>query len=152
MQTVVRSKTLGVTGYGGRGTARAGPGRDLLSGSRGVPTPYRRTWDLGPHGPCPRTPRVQIVESVESTPDWEAGKREGAQNGEPLQDMGSTWRTWPPCVKGNAARLATSAPLRRNWRRLTATAEPGVTGSAGPQNPRRKPGRWRRIPARSGCG
>ena len=30
MQTLVRSKTLGVTGYGGRGTAGAGPGRDLL--------------------------------------------------------------------------------------------------------------------------
>ena len=28
--------------------------------------------DLGPHEPCPRTPRVQIVESVESTPDLEA--------------------------------------------------------------------------------
>ena len=72
MQTLVRSKTLGVTGYGGRGTAGAGPGRDLLYGSRGVPAPYRRTGDLGPHEPCPRTPRVQIVESLESTPDWEA--------------------------------------------------------------------------------
>ena len=30
MQNLVRSKTLGVTGYGGRGTAGAGPGRDLL--------------------------------------------------------------------------------------------------------------------------
>ena len=30
MQTLVRCKTLGVTGYGGRGTAGAGPGRDLL--------------------------------------------------------------------------------------------------------------------------
>ena len=66
--------------------------------------------------------------------------------------MGYTWRTWPPCVKGNVARLAISAPLRRSWRRLAATAGPGVTGSAGPQNLRRKPGRWRRIPARSGCG
>ena len=79
-------------------------------------------------------------------------KSEDAQNGEPLQDMGWTRRTWPPCVKGNAARFAISAPLRRSWRRLAATAEPGVTGSAGPQNPLRKPGRWRRIPARSGCG
>ena len=63
---------MGVTGNGGRGTAGAGPGRDLLYGSRGVPAPYRRTGDLGPHEPCPRTPRVQIVQSVESTPDWEA--------------------------------------------------------------------------------
>ena len=74
MQTLVRSKTLGVTGYGGRGTAGAGPGRDVLYGSRGVTAPYRRTGDLGPHEPCPRTPRVQIMESVESTPDWEAGE------------------------------------------------------------------------------
>ena len=72
MQTLVRSKTLGVTGYGGRGTAGAGLGTDLLYGSRGVPAPYRRTGDLGPDEPCPRTPRVQIIESVESTPDWEA--------------------------------------------------------------------------------
>ena len=70
MQSLIRSKSAGVTG--GRGTAGAGPGRDLLYGSRGVPAPYRRTGDLGPHEPCPRTPRVQIVESVESTPDWEA--------------------------------------------------------------------------------
>ena len=35
---------------------------------------------------------------------------------------------------------------------LAATAGPGVTGSAGPQIPRLKAGRWRRIPARSGCG
>ena len=72
MQTLVRSKTLGVTGYSGRGTAGAGPGRDLLYGSRGVPAPYRRTGDSGPHEPCPRTSWVQSVESVESTPDWEA--------------------------------------------------------------------------------
>ena len=106
---------MGVTG--GRGTAGAGPGRDLLYGSRRVPAPYRRTGDLGPE------------------------KSEDAQNGEPLQDMGWTWRTWPPCAKGKAARLAISAPLRRNWRRLAATAEPGATGSVGPHNPRRKPGR-----------
>ena len=61
---------MGVTG--GRGTAGAGPGRDLLYGNRGVPAPYRRTGDLGPHEPWPRTPRVQIVESVELTMDWEA--------------------------------------------------------------------------------
>ena len=77
MQNLVRSKTIGVTGNGGRGTAGAGPGRDLLYGSRGVPAPYRRTGDLGPHEPCPRTPRVQIVESVESTPDLEAREERG---------------------------------------------------------------------------
>ena len=88
MQNLVRSKTIVVTGNGGRGTAGAGPGRDLLYGSRGVPAPYRRIGDFGPHEPCPRTPRVQIVESVESTPDWEAREERRAQNGEPLQDMG----------------------------------------------------------------
>ena len=65
MQNLVRSKTIGVTGNGGRGTAGAGPGRDLIYGSRGLPAPYRRTGDLGPHEPCPRTPRVQILVSVE---------------------------------------------------------------------------------------
>ena len=70
MQSLIRSKSAGVTG--GRGTAGAGPGRDLLYGSRGVPAPYRRTGDLGPHEPCPRTPRVQILESVKLTPDWDA--------------------------------------------------------------------------------
>ena len=70
MQSLIRSKSAGLTG--GRGTAGAGPGRDLLYGSRGVPAPYRRTRDLDPHEPSPRTPRVQIMDSVESTPDWEA--------------------------------------------------------------------------------
>ena len=72
MQSLVRSKTIRVTGNGGRGTAGAGPGRDLLYGSRGLPALYDRTGDLGPHEPCPRTPRVQILESLESTPDLEA--------------------------------------------------------------------------------
>ena len=72
MQNLVRSKTIGVIRNGGRGTAGAGPGRDLHCGSRGLTAPYRRTGDLGPHESCPRTPRVQIVESVESTPDLEA--------------------------------------------------------------------------------
>ena len=72
MQSLIRSKSAGVTG--GRGTAGAGPGRDLLYGSRGVPAAptYRRPGDLGPHEPCPSTPRVRIVDSVETTPDWEA--------------------------------------------------------------------------------
>ena len=96
MQTLVRSKTLGVTGYGGGGTAGAGPGRDLLYGSRGVPAPYRRTGDLGPHEPSPRTPWLQIVESVESTPDWEARderrsseRRALAGHGVDMEDLAS---------------------------------------------------------------
>ena len=40
MQNLVRSKTIGVTGNGGRGTAGAGPGRNLLYGSR----PARRVF------------------------------------------------------------------------------------------------------------
>ena len=60
MQSLIRSKSAGVTG--GRGTAGAGPGRDLLYGSRGVPAAptYRRPGDLGPYEPCPSTPRVRI--------------------------------------------------------------------------------------------
>ena len=67
MQSLIRSKSAGVTG--GRGTAGAGPGRDLLYGSRGVPAAptYRRPGDLGPYEPCPSTPRVRIVDSVETT-------------------------------------------------------------------------------------
>ena len=74
----------------------AGPGRDLLYGSRGVPAPYRCTRDLGPHEPCPRTPRVQIVESVESTPDLEAreerrcsGQRALVGHGLDMEDLAS---------------------------------------------------------------
>ena len=82
---------MGVTD--GRGTAGAGPGRDRLYGSRGVPAPYRRTGDLGPHEPCPRTPRVQIVESVELTPDWEAQRRSErralAGHGLDMEDLAS---------------------------------------------------------------
>ena len=68
MQSLIRSKSAGVTG--GRGTAGAGPGRDLLYGSRGVPSAptYGRPRDLGPYEPCPSTPRVHIVDSVETTP------------------------------------------------------------------------------------
>ena len=64
---VDQSKSAGVTG--GRATAGAGPGRDLLYGSKGVPAAptYRRPGDLGPYEPCPSTPRVRIVDSVETT-------------------------------------------------------------------------------------
>ena len=69
MQSLIRSKSAGVTG--GRGTAGAGPGRDLLYGSRGVPAAptYRRPGDLGPYEPCPSTPRLRILDSVETTPE-----------------------------------------------------------------------------------
>ena len=69
MQALIRSKSAGITG--GRGTAGAGPGRDLLYGSRGLPAAptNRRPGDLGPYEPCPSTPRVRIVDSVETTPE-----------------------------------------------------------------------------------
>ena len=72
MQSLIRSKSAGVTG--GRGTAGAGPGRDLLYGSRGLPAAptNRRAGDLGPYEPCPSTPRVRIVDSVETTPEIRA--------------------------------------------------------------------------------
>ena len=69
MQALIRSKSAGITG--GRGTAGAGPGRDLLYGSRGLPAARinRRPGDLGPYEPCPSTPRVHFVDSVETTPE-----------------------------------------------------------------------------------
>ena len=69
MQSLIRSKSAGVTG--GRGTAGAGPGRNPLNGSRGVPAAptYRRPGNLGPYEPCASTPRVRIVDSVETTPE-----------------------------------------------------------------------------------
>ena len=88
MQNLVRSKTIGVTGNSRRGTAGAGPGRDLSYASRGVPAPYRRNGDLGPHEPCPRTPRVQIVESVESTPELEAREERRCSERRPLAGHG----------------------------------------------------------------
>ena len=114
------------------------------------PTAAPGTWVL--MSPAQGRPGCRSLSPWSGRRTGKPEKSEDAQNGEPLQDMGWTWRTWPPCVKGNAARLAISAPLRKIWRRLAATAELGVTGSAGPQNLRRKSGRWRRIPARSGCG
>ena len=86
MQSLIRSKSAGVTG--GRGTAGAGPGRDLLYGSRGVPAAatYRRPGDLGPYEPCPSTPRVRIVDSVETTPEVEA-RREVRRSGRVGLDM-----------------------------------------------------------------
>ena len=96
------------------------------------PTAAPETWAL--MSPAQGRPGCRSWSPSSGRRTGKPEKSEDAQNGEPLQDMGSTWRTWPPCVKGNAARLAISAPLRRSWRRLVATAELGVTGSAGPQN------------------
>ena len=169
MQTLIRSKSAGVTG--GRGTAGAGPGRDLLYGSRGLPAAptYRRPRDVGPYEPCPSTPRVRIVDSVETTPEigaiegprrsraWRTpeveARREERHSGRGGRDM----ETWSPCASVAAERHATSAPPRRTLMRpaIQAAVEdgPGATGSAGHPSPRQgTPGLWTRTPARSGCG
>ena len=43
MQNLVRRKTIGVTGNGGRGTAGAGPGRDLLYNNTQINTMFDST-------------------------------------------------------------------------------------------------------------
>ena len=111
MQNLVRSKTIGVTGNGGRGTAGAGPGRDPLYGSRGLPAPYRHTGDLGPHEPCPRVPRVQIVESVESTPDLEAREQRGCSGRRALVGHGLDMGDLASMCEGQC-RKACNLPLR----------------------------------------
>ena len=120
--------------------------------AQGYLPPTARAGDLGPHEPCPRTPQVQIVESVESMPDLEAREEQRCSGPGALVGHGLDMEDLASMCGRQCRRLAISAPLRRSWRRLAATAEPGVTESTGPQNPRRKPGQWRRIPARSGCG
>ena len=107
MQNLIRSKSLGIgrnnprTGtrdgnHGGKahttGTkAGAGP-TDLHYGSRGLPASYRLPGDLGHCEPCPSTPRVQIIESVDSTADVEAREHRGhsvrrAARGATIEDI-----------------------------------------------------------------
>ena len=152
MQSLIRSKSAGVTG--GRGTAGAGPGRDLHYGSRGVsaaPT-YRRPRDLGPYEPCPSTPRVRIVDSVETTPEigareeprrsraWRTPELKPEEKYDIREEEDLTWRTWSPCASVAAARHATSAPPRRTlrslpfrqqWRTGPALPEARVTQASG---------------------
>ena len=77
---------MGVTG--GRGTAGAGPGRDLLYGSREVPAPYRRTGDLALMSPAQGRPGCRSWSPSSRRRTGKPEKSEDAQNGEPLQDMG----------------------------------------------------------------
>ena len=86
MQNLIRSKSIGIgstipstgtrDGNHGSGThttgTMAGVATDLHYGRRESTASYRRPGDLGHYEPCPRTPRVQIIESLESTPDVEA--------------------------------------------------------------------------------
>ena len=169
MQSLIRSKSAGVTG--GRGIAGAGPGRDLLYGSRGLPAAptYRRPGDLGPYEPCPSTPRVRIVDSVETTPEigaieeprrsraWrtlevEARRevRHSGRGGRDMEDLVSM------CER-RCRKACNSAPPRRTLMRPAIQAavedEPGATGSAGHPSPRQgAPGLWIRTLAWSGCG
>ena len=152
MQSLIRSKSAGVTGR--IGTAGAGPGRDLLYGSRGVPAAptYRRPGDLGPYEPCPSTPRVRIVDSVETTPEVEARRevRRSGRGGLDMEDLVSMCerRCRKACNLRSAART-----LRRPAIQAAVEDGPGATGSAGHPSPRQgTPGLWIRTPAQSGCG
>ena len=87
MQNLIRSKSMGIGSTNPRTGTRdanhgdrahstgtmvgAGPS-DLHYGSTGLPASYRRPGDFGHYEPRRRTPGVQIIESVESTPDVEA--------------------------------------------------------------------------------
>ena len=169
MQSLIRSKSAGVTG--GRGTAGAGPGRDLLYGSRGVPAArtYRRPGDLGPYEPCPSMPgcvlwtrwrprrRLEPEKSRDAQEHGELRKLKPEEKYDVREEEDLTWRTWSPCVSVAAVRHAISAPPRRTLRRhaIQAAVEdgPGATGSAGHPSPRQgTPGLWIRTLARSGCG
>ena len=92
MQNLIRSKSMGLgsanrrTGrrdgnHGGRahttGTMAGAGSTDLHYGSRGLPASYCRPGDLGHYELRPRTPRIQIIESVESPPDVEAREHRG---------------------------------------------------------------------------
>ena len=107
MQNLIRSKSMGIGStnpgpgtrdgnHGGRahttGTMAGASSTELHYGSRGLPASYRRLGDLGHYEPCPRTPRVQIIESVESTPDLEAREHRRhsirrAARGADIEDM-----------------------------------------------------------------
>ena len=88
MQTLVRSETLGVTGYGGRGTAGAGPGRDFIMVAEEYlpPTAAPGTWALMSPAEGRRGFRSRSPSSRRRTGKPE--KNNNAQNGEPLQDSG----------------------------------------------------------------
>ena len=165
MQSLIRSKSAGVTG--GRCTAGAGPGRDLLYGSRGLPAAptYRRPGDLGPYEPCPSTPRVRIVDSVETTPEiraieeprrsraWRTPEvearrevRHSGRGGRDMEDLVSMCerRCRKVCNLRSAAEdsdedchLGSSGGRARRYRKRGSPKPAGL---------------WIRIPAWSGCG
>ena len=88
MQNLVRSKTIGVTGNGGRGTAGAGPGRDLfVVAEEYLPlTAAPGTWTL--MRPAQGRPGCRSGSPWSRRRTWKPEKSEDAQNGETLQDMG----------------------------------------------------------------
>ena len=67
------------------------------------PTAAPGTWAL--MSPAQGRPGCRLWSPSSRRRTGKPEKSKDAQNGEPLQDMGWTWRTWPPCVKGNVARL-----------------------------------------------
>ena len=102
----------------------------------------------GPHEPCPRTPRVQIVESVESTPDLEAreerrcsGRRALVGHGLDMEDLASMCER--QCRKACNLRSAIG-PLSLRSRRGWPDRPQGRTR---PQNPAcsMTPRRWRGL-------
>ena len=162
MQSLIRSKSAGVTG--GRGTAGAGPGRDLLYGSRGLPAAptNRRPGDLGPYEPCPSTPRVRIVDSVETTPEigaieeprrsraWRTPEVEARRE---VRHSGRGGRDMEDLVSMCERRCRKACNHRSTAIQAAVEDGPGATGSAGHPSPRQgTPGLWTRTPARSGCG
>ena len=169
MQSLIRSKSAGVTG--GRGTAGAGPGRDLLYGSRGVPAAptYRRPGDLGPYEPCPSTPRVRIVDSVETTPEIgaiEEPRRSGARRTPEVEARREVRRSgrggldMEDLVSMCERRCRKACNLRCAAEDSEETCHSGSSGGrarryrkrGSPKPAAGSPGLWIRTPARSGCG
>ena len=118
MQSLIRSKSAGVTG--GRGTAGAGPGRGLLYGSRGVPAAptYRRPGDLAPMSPAQVCPgcvlwtrwrprqRLEPEKSRDAQEHGELRKLKPEEKYDVQEEEDLTWRAWSPCVSVAAERHA----------------------------------------------
>ena len=96
---------------------------------------------------------MQIVESVESTPDLKAREERRCSGREALVGHGLDMEDLASMCERQCRKACN---LRSAAEELEETGSNGRArryrkrGSR--KNPRRKPGRWRRIPARSGCG
>ena len=127
------------------------------------------TADPGTCEPCPSTPRVRIVDSVETTPEigaieeprrsraWRTPEvearrevRHSGRGGRDMEDLVSMCerRCRKACNLRSAAEDTDEA-----CQSGTVEDGPGATGSAGHPSPRQgTPGLWIRTLARSGCG